>query len=118
MPHRPAVLVVILLVGVLTAGGAGCAKRTPESTSDSAGLVAPTDAVDPAKQEGCFANERAVESQVAAYQAQNPGTVVPASVADMVAQGMLRAIPTCPAGGSYSYDAARAVLTCSVHGHY
>jgi competence protein ComGC len=118
MPHRATAPLAILVATVLAASLVGCAAQSQKTSESTPALAAPTAAIDPAQQEGCFANERAAETQLAAFQAENPGTSVPASLAEMVSQGMLRSIPACPAGGAYSYDSAQAKITCSIHGHY
>ena len=113
----PRLIAVILAVG-LSAGLAGCAEKAAVSTGESPAVASPVGAIDPAQQEGCFATEQTVETQLVAYRAQNPDATAPGSLADMVAQGILRAVPACPAGGSYAYDLAKGTLTCSAHGHY
>ena len=103
---------------------AGCASRPAggaqgTSSNASGGQAAPGPAIaDPAKREACFSNERVVETQASAWIAQNPGTQPPASVQAMVAGGVLGSAPTCPSGGTYTYDQGGGRLFCSVHGHF
>jgi len=40
-----------------------------------------------------------------------------ATIAAMVTAGLLNASPTCPGGGSYTYNATTGVVACSVAGH-
>ena len=117
-------LCVILCVAVLATLLAGCGSRAADSgpataSGPAGGQAAPGPAIaDPAKREACFMNERTVETQASAWTAQNPGTQPPTSVQAMVTAGVLRSVPSCPSGGTYSYDAGSGRLTCSVHGHF
>jgi len=116
------------LLAALAFSGAGalsgCAPKSSASQSSTqssagGGQAAPGPAIaDPAKKEACFGNERTVETQAAAWTAQNPGGPPPSSVSGLVSAGVLRSAPVCPSGGAYSYDPARSTLTCSVHGHF
>ena len=120
------VLGVVFCVAVLTAPLAGCGSRAAGSAPATAsgpgpagGQATPGPAIaEPAKREACFVNERTVETQASAWTAQNPGTQPAASVQAMVDAGILRSVPSCPSGGTYSYDAGSGRLTCSVHGHF
>ena len=118
MPRTISRLIAVLLAVGLSASLTGCARQAVVSTGESPAVASPVGAIDPAQQEGCFANEQTVEAQLAAYRAQNPDATAPGTLADMVARGMLRAVPVCPAGGSYTYDLAKGTLACSAHGHY
>lgn len=115
---------VVLCVAVLAVPLAGCGSRAAGSAPATAsgpagGQAAPGPAIaDPAKREACFMNERTVETQASAWTAQNPGTQPPTSVQAMATAGVLRSVPSCASGGTYSYDAGSGQLTCSVHGHY
>ena len=113
----PRLIALLLAVG-LSASLAGCAKRAAVSAGDPPAIASPVGAIDPAQREGCFANEQTVEAQLAAYRAQNPDAAAPSTLADMVARGMLRAVPVCPAGGSYTYDPATGTVVCSAHWHH
>ncbi len=115
-----AIICVAAIVLIL----AGCASRPASGAQGTAsgvsgGQAAPGPAIaDPAKREACFSNERVVETQASAWIAENAGTQPPASVQAMVAGGVLGSAPTCPSGGTYTYDPGAGRLTCSVHGHF
>lgn len=85
-------IIVIMLVVVLAL--AGCAK----------GLTAEE------QKAKCFANEALVEIEMKVYKAD---TGMDAPFQDVLD----RTHVVCPSGGTYSFDPARGVVTCSVHGH-
>lgn len=115
---------VVLCVAVLAVPLAGCGSRAADTRPANAsgpagGQAAPGPAIaDPAKRDACFVNERTVETRAAGWTAQNAGTQPPAGVESMVDAGILRSVPSCPSGGTYSYDASSGRLTCSVHGRF
>jgi competence protein ComGC len=64
----------------------------------------------------CWAQERTVEGAAQMYQAEKGE--LPDSMDAMVSEGLLKQVPTCPTGGTYTYDDSTGELTCSQHGSY
>lgn len=69
-----------------------------------------------AQRKTCFANERTVDGAARSYEAEEGA--LPANVAALVTGDYLKAEPTCPAGGTYTWDATAGELDCSTHGRY
>jgi pectin methylesterase-like acyl-CoA thioesterase len=69
---------------------------------------APTAAETKAK---CFANEAELRTMMKLFSADTGGIEAP--FASVVAKTGAK----CPSGGTYSWDSATGVVTCSVHGH-
>jgi hypothetical protein len=91
---RRTAIIAIVLVAVLAL--AGCAAQ------------APTGAEQKAK---CFANEALLQTEMKLFNADTGGMDPPfQSVVD-------KTKAVCPGGGTYSYDPATGLVTCSVHGH-
>lgn len=62
----------------------------------------------------CIANERMLEAAAQAYGANNGR--LPASLEDLVRDGEIPKIPTCPNGDKYIYDPSTGKVTCPRHG--
>jgi hypothetical protein len=75
-----------------------------------------------AKQKSCFANQLTVAGAVQVYLAANEGVTPPADwqqAAAVLVPGVLKSMPTCPGGGTYSLtssDDGTTNVSCSVHG--
>jgi hypothetical protein len=58
----------------------------------------------------CFANETLIQTEMKIFKAD--------SGLDAPLEDVLKVThAVCPNGGTYSYDAATGIATCSVHGH-
>jgi hypothetical protein len=58
----------------------------------------------------CFANEKIIQTAMGLFKAD--------SGLDAPLQQVLDSTHiACPSGGTYSYDSATGIATCSVHGH-
>lgn len=89
--RRASIIGAILVVVVLLSG---CAQG-------------PTAAEQKAR---CFANEKLIETEMRLFKADS-GLEAPL-------KDVLRTThAVCPSGGTYSYDPATGIATCSVHGH-
>lgn len=64
----------------------------------------------------CYAYERAMDGAVQTYYADKG--VYPTSLDDLVKAGLFPKVPTCPGGGTYTYDPKTRRVTCSKHGSY
>jgi hypothetical protein len=75
-----------------------------------------------AQLKSCQANMRTVEGAIQTYNATNPGGELTsydyATVMQTLVGDTLKATPSCPSGGSYSFTDSGdySSLTCSVHG--
>jgi hypothetical protein len=58
----------------------------------------------------CFANEKVIETMMKVFKADSG---VDAPIKDVLDTTHV----VCPSGGTYSYDPATGVASCSVHGH-
>ena len=76
------------------------------------------DLTDKAKEASCKAQRGVVASACSLYYASKAATGVPAAYpttyndAGMYADGT---VPSCPAGGTWTYDGAKGRVTCSLH---
>ena len=59
----------------------------------------------------CFGNETLVEIAMKAYNADTGGMDAPFETV------LAKTRAVCPSGGTYAYDPATGIVTCSVHGH-
>ncbi|MFH1941377.1 MAG: prepilin-type N-terminal cleavage/methylation domain-containing protein [bacterium] len=95
-------IVVIVIIGILAA------VAVPKflDLSDSAKVAA------------CKQNQMAIEAAASIGYANaaisSSSAVYPADIAAMVTAGTLKAAPTCPGGGTYTYTQASGTVTCSV----
>jgi competence protein ComGC len=67
-----------------------------------------------AQQRACFANQRNIIAATKAYEADH--NQLPTSLDDLVKDNLLDAIPVCPSGGTYEWDATKGRVRCTVHG--
>jgi prepilin-type N-terminal cleavage/methylation domain-containing protein len=78
------------------------------------------DLSDEAEAATCKANQHAIEAAASMYYAEQAvaGTpAFPADLASMASQFTSGSTPTCPSGGTYTYDPATGSVVCSVAGH-
>jgi len=101
---------VVVLAASLV--GCGAANKAAETAYPS-----PTTA-DPAKATVCRSNQQVFEAQVAQWSAASPGTPMPASLDALIAAGAVDKVPSCPNGGTYTWNPAAGTITCSVDGHW
>ncbi len=97
-------VVVIIILGVLAA------VAVPKFV----------DLSDDAEKSTCIANQHSIEAAASMVYAQNaidgsPG--YPASLNDMQSQFTSGKVPTCPGGGTYTYDNTAGSVTCSITDH-
>lgn len=95
-------MVVVMIIGILVAIAMPVFANASSHTEQTA----------------CFANERTVEGAYHNY-LMRTGVVTFADTTALwgaLVPGDIARIPTCRAGGTYSWTNAH--LTCSVHGHY
>ena len=95
-------MVAALLLAVVVAGAvglAGCAG----GKADPAASVA-------ANKEQCFANMRQIKMAMDLIYAD-------AGIYPSVTDSAKKLDVKCPSGGTYSFDSAKDVVSCSVHGH-
>jgi type IV pilus assembly protein PilA len=69
-----------------------------------------------AQKRSCFANERTVDGAARSYEASEGS--LPAAYTTLSTNGYLKADPTCPAGGTYTWNATSGELSCSIHNRY
>jgi prepilin-type N-terminal cleavage/methylation domain-containing protein len=97
-------IIVIVIIGILAA------VAVPKFADLSAS----------AKTAACKQNQASIETAAAvgyANAAISGTAAYPATIAAMVTAGYLKAAPTCPAGGAYTYVAASGTVTCSTAAH-
>jgi prepilin-type N-terminal cleavage/methylation domain-containing protein len=97
-------IIVIVIIGILAA------VAVPKFADLSAS----------AKTAACKQNQASIETAGAVGYANSAiaGTAAyPATIAAMVTAGYLKAAPTCPGGGTYTYVAATGTVTCSTAAH-
>lgn len=78
------------------------------------------DLSDEAEAATCKANQHAIEAAASMFYAENAvaGTpAFPADLASMASQFTSGSVPTCPSGGTYTYDNSTGSVTCSVAEH-
>lgn len=95
---------VILIIGIITA----------------AVVVRFVDLRDSARAAACMYNQAAIETAASigyAEAAIEGSAAFPASLAAIVNSGLLRAIPSCPSDGTYSYDSEEGTVICSKSSH-
>jgi len=78
------------------------------------------DLSDEAEAATCKANQHAIEAAAAMKYAENalagsPG--FPADLSALAAQFTTGTAPTCPGGGTYTYDNSDGSVSCSIPGH-
>lgn len=75
-----------------------------------------------ARERTCHSNERTVEGAVEQYLAADPNYTVTGDDWDAIMGKLvpdyIKAEPTCPEGGTYTFDDTAKTVTCSVHGHF
>ena len=86
-------IIVVMLVAVLALGA--CAAQGPTAAEQKA---------------KCFANEALVQTEMKLFTADTGMDAPFASV-------LSKTHAICPSGGTYSYDPATGIVSCSVHGH-
>jgi competence protein ComGC len=75
-----------------------------------------------AQQKSCFANQRVVAGAVQVYLATNEGATPPEDwqqAEALIVPGVIKKMPTCPGGGTYSLDSTvdgTTEVSCSLHG--
>jgi len=97
-------IVVIVIIGILAA------VAVPKFL----------DLSDGAKAAACKQNQAAIETAAAIGYANNAiagSAEYPADLAAMVTAGLLDEVPTCPSGGTYTYDNSNGTVTCSEADH-
>ena len=72
-----------------------------------------------AEASACKANLSAIESAMALAYAQNAASGSPGFPADYAVTTYYASgsVPTCPSGGTYTYDSATGTVTCDQAGH-
>jgi prepilin-type N-terminal cleavage/methylation domain-containing protein len=68
----------------------------------------------------CKANQHAIEAAASMYFADQAMAGTPAFPASLNAMSTLftsGSIPTCPGGGTYTYDSDEGSVSCSIAGH-
>lgn len=110
-------VLVLALLFALPLAVTGCKGIKPVSSEQLTGVPGqnPNGAADPAKRAICLQNQQTFEQQVATWSTANPDTAVPTSLEQLKAQGVINTLPTCPNGGTLTWDGTS--LTCSVDGH-
>ena len=63
----------------------------------------------------CIANQRTVAGQSRAYEAETGN--LPADLNALEAGNYIKDVPVCNGGGTYTYDAAEGVISCSDANH-
>ncbi|MBC7266993.1 MAG: type II secretion system protein [Coriobacteriia bacterium] len=75
-----------------------------------------------ARERTCHSNERTVEGAVEQYLAADPNYTVAgddwAALMAKLVPGYIKAEPTCPENGTYTFDDTAKTVTCDVHGHF
>lgn len=104
-----------VLVGVVTAVGSLSAVLVYVGVQFALGAATIPGASDAVERQVCFDNERTVERLSEAYTAQF-GMRTLEDPALLVGTYLERPA-SCPSHGRYLWDAEKAVLTCTVHGH-
>jgi Na+-transporting NADH:ubiquinone oxidoreductase subunit NqrC len=87
-------LLIIVLLVVAAVAVAGCAQ-------DSAAAQ---------QKAQCFANEKIIQTAMGLFKADSG---LDAPLKDVLDSTHV----ACPSGGTYSYDPATGIATCSIHGH-
>ncbi len=77
------------------------------------------DLSDNAKASACKANQAAIESAAAVKYAENAaaGNAQYPAEADLPALFPSGTLPSCPSGGTYTYDQSSGSVTCSIASH-
>ncbi|TDB39107.1 MAG: hypothetical protein D9V44_05450 [Actinobacteria bacterium] len=73
-------------------------------------------AKDSAEEQTCFANQRVIEG--AAQQSAADDGEFPSRIGELLDDGYISEVPTCPSGGEYIYSASDATAECTIHGRY
>ena len=97
-------IVVIVIIGILAA------VAVPKFL----------DLSDAAKAAACKQNQASIETAASigyANSAIGGSAAYPASLAAMVTDGLLDAVPTCPGAGSYTYNTGNGTVACSEGTH-
>jgi len=97
-------VIVIIIVGILAA------VAVPKFIDLSDEAAAAT----------CKANQHATEAAAAMVYAENAvagSPAFPADLASMADRFTTGSVPTCPGGGTYTYDNSDGSVSCSVAGH-
>ncbi len=89
-------MVVVLIIGILVAIAIPVFGAAREN----------------AQRRSCQGNMRTVDGAARTYQAEY--SLLPTAVADLVTTGYIRAVPTCPGGGTYTWTQATGSMTCSL----
>lgn len=97
-------IIVMVIIGILTA------------------VIVPRflDLSDAAEASACKQNQASIKSaaNIGYADLALQGTArYPSDFSEMVSSGWLDATPTCPGGGSYTYRASDAFVSCSVSDH-
>lgn len=108
-------ILIALAVAIVALAIAGCSPLTSQQVTGVPGDT-PNAAAAPANKAVCLQNEQTLETQVQAWAASSPDQPVPATLDGLKSAGAIREVPTCPNGGTYSWDGKS--LTCSVDGHW
>lgn len=97
-------VIVIVILGILAA------VAVPKFVDLSSDAEAAT----------CKANQHAIEAAASMTYAQNAiagSPAFPANLAAMAGSFTTGSTPTCPSGGTYTYDATSGSVTCDQAGH-
>jgi PBP1b-binding outer membrane lipoprotein LpoB len=92
--RRSCVIAVVLAIAILALALAGCSQDSRAAEQKAQ----------------CFANETVIQAEMKLFKADSG---LDAPIQDVL--GVTHV--TCPSGGTYSYDPATEIATCSVHGH-
>jgi competence protein ComGC len=116
-PERPrkSRTVVWVVVAVVLAGLLGCCLVG--SILAAVAIPAFTAQQSKAEEKACFSNERNVAGAAQTFAADNNGEMA-GSLQALVDGRYLKALPECPADGTYTFDPYGGTISCSVHGHY
>lgn len=73
-----------------------------------------------AEASACKSNQATIESAAAIKYAENAANGSAAFPTDVLSEGDYYAngsVPSCPSGGTYTYDSDTGTVTCSISGH-
>jgi len=90
-------MVVVLIIGILVAIAIPLYTKSQEN----------------AQRNACKANLRTMMGSIAQYASENNGSY-PSSLDDLQSGGYLKSVPTCPGGGTYTYDSTNGTVKCSL----
>ena len=93
-------MVVVVIIGILVAIAVPVYRSVQTNAAENA----------------CRANIRTLEGVLEVWKADNNSGTYPEELSDLVNDGYIKEVPTCPLnGGDYKYDNETGTVTCGDH---